>query len=119
MLEEATPRERFHPPSRNAGADIFAGVHTSAVGFAITDNGDSWTPVDNGLGCGNVWSLGINPSGDSFAGTAGYGDGMYRSTDNRDSWNLANTGLTSTDVVALAINVSNSHIFARTQSQNG
>jgi hypothetical protein len=75
--------------------------------------------VDNGLGCGNVWSLAIDPSGEIFAGTAGCGDGMYRSTDNVDSWNLANTGLTSTDVVALAINVSNSHIFARTQSQNG
>jgi hypothetical protein len=34
------------------------------------------------LDCGNIWSLAINPVGTIFAGTAGYGTGVYRSTDN-------------------------------------
>jgi len=72
--------------------------------------------VNNGLDCGNIWSLAINENGTIFAGTAGCGDGMYRSTDNGDTWTLANTGLTSTDVAALAINSSDGHIFAGTHS---
>lgn len=87
--------------------------------FRSTDNGDSWTPVNNGLACGNIWSLAIHGNGTIFAGTAGCGDGIYRSTDNGDSWTLANTGLTSTDVAALAINPRNGYIFAGTQSQMG
>src|SRR5262249_38293613 len=57
-------------------------------------------------------------TGDIFAGTAGCGEGVYRSTDNGDSWTLANTGLTSTDVAGLGIN-DNSHIFAATRSIMG
>jgi photosystem II stability/assembly factor-like uncharacterized protein len=75
--------------------------------------------VNNGLGCGTLASLAINPGGDVFAGTTGCGDGVYRSTDNGDNWTLANTGLTSTDVVALAIHSANGHIFAGTYSQMG
>ena len=74
--------------------------------------------MNNGLACGNTWSLAINPAGDIFAGTAGCGDGVYRSTDNGDSWTLANTGLTSTDIAGLGIN-NNGHIFAATRSIMG
>ena len=87
--------------------------------FRSTDNGDSWTPVNNGLDCGNIWSLAINPVGTIFAGTAGCGTGVYRSTDNGDSWTLANIGLTSTDVAAPAVNGSNYHVFAGTHSIMG
>ena len=87
--------------------------------FRSTDNGDSWTQVNNGLACGNIRSLAINPGGDIFAGTTGCGDGLYRSTDNGDSWTLTNTGLTSTDFVALAINSTDARVFAGTYSQMG
>jgi photosystem II stability/assembly factor-like uncharacterized protein len=75
--------------------------------------------VNNGLECGNIWSLAVNrASGEIFAGTAGCGTGVYRSTDNGDSWALANTGLTSTDIAGLGIN-NNGHIFAATRSIMG
>jgi photosystem II stability/assembly factor-like uncharacterized protein len=103
----------------NPSGHIFAGTYSGGGVFRSTDNGDSWTPVNNGLDCGSIWSLAINPVGTIFAGTAGCGTGVYRSTDNGDSWTLANIGLTSTDVAALAVNGSNYHIFAGTHSIMG
>ena len=73
--------------------------------------------MNEGLDCGNIWSLAIHSGGTIFAGTAGCGTGVYRSTDNGDSWTLVNTGLTSTDVAALASDGSN--IFAGTRSIMG
>ena len=69
-----------------------------------------------GVETSGLWRS-IQP-GEIFAGTAGCGDGVYRSTDNGDSWTLANTGLTSTDIAGLGIN-SNGHIFAATRSIMG
>jgi photosystem II stability/assembly factor-like uncharacterized protein len=103
----------------NSSGHIFAGTYFGGGVFRSTDNGDSWTPVNNGLDCGNIWSLAINPVGTIFAGTAGCGTGVYRSTDNGDSWTLASIGLTSTDVAALAVNGSNYHVFAGTHSIMG
>ena len=60
--------------------------------------------MNNGENCGLIWSLAINSQDHIFAGTAGCGDGVYRSTDNGDNWELTNNGLTSTDVAALGIN---------------
>jgi photosystem II stability/assembly factor-like uncharacterized protein len=75
--------------------------------------------VNNGENCGLIWSLAINSQDHIFAGTAGCGQGVYRSTNNGDSWELTNTGLTSTDVAALAINAADGYIFAGTFSQFG
>jgi hypothetical protein len=75
--------------------------------------------VNNGQNCGLIWSLAINSQDHIFAGTAGCGEGVYRSTDNGDSWELANNGLTSTDVAGLGINGNNGHIFAATYSFMG
>ena len=100
-------------------ATFLQGHILGGVVFRSTDNGDSWTPVNNGLDCGNIWSLAIIPVGTIFAGKAGYGTGVDRSTDNGDSWTLANIGLTSTDVSALAVNGSNYHVFAGTHSIMG
>jgi photosystem II stability/assembly factor-like uncharacterized protein len=76
------------------------------------DNGDNWTPINNGLEFPFVISLAINSSGDIFAGTL-EGGGVYRSTDDGDNWTLIDNGLTNTYVPALAINASG-HVFAGT-----
>ena len=66
------------------------------------NNGDSWTPVDNGLTTSNnVNALIVSSSGDIFAGI--YGDGVFRSTDNGDSWTQVNNGLTATFVLSFTI----------------
>jgi len=81
----------------NAAVDIFLGadfVNDAGGAFRSTDNVGSWTPVNNGVKCGNIWSLAINSTGEILAGTAGCEDGVYRSTDDGDRWVLANTGLT-------------------------
>ena len=40
----------------NSSGHIFAGTYFGGGVFRSTDNGDSWTPVNNGLACGNIWS---------------------------------------------------------------
>jgi len=66
----------------NSSGHIFAGTYFGGGVFRSTDDGGTWTPVNNGLECGNIWSLAINSSGEIFAGTAGCQEGVYRSTDN-------------------------------------
>jgi len=97
---------------------VFAGTYQNGGVFRSNDDGDSWTPVNTGLTCGNVVALAVNASGDLFAGTTGCGAGVFRSTDDGDHWELVNAGLTSTDVTALAV-ASNGHLFAGTVSQFG
>jgi hypothetical protein len=69
----------------NAAGDIFLSadfVNDAGGAFRSTDNSGSWTPANNGLECGNIWSLAINSTGEISAGPAGCEDGVYRSTDN-------------------------------------
>jgi hypothetical protein len=59
----------------NAAGAIFLGadlVNDAGGAFRSADNGGSWTPVNNGLECGNIWSLAINSTFEIFAGTAGW-----------------------------------------------
>jgi len=101
----------------NAAGDIFPGGDLKGFPGVIHRSTDSnWTPVNNGLECGNIWR--INLTGENFAGTAGCEDGAYRSTDDGESWALTNTSLTSTDIAGLGIN-NNGHIFAATRSSMG
>ena len=103
----------------NSSGHIFAGTYFGGGVFRSTDNGDSWTPVNNGLECGNIWSLAINSTRMTFLPELQDAEtGVYRSTDNGDSWTLANTGLTSTDIAGLGVN-HNGHIFAATRSIMG
>ncbi len=90
--------------------DIFVGIPGGGV-FHSTDNGNSWTEVNNGLTNLSVLSLAINSRGHIFVGTLG--DGVFRSTNNGDSWTAVNAGLTKTVILALAINASGD-IFAGT-----
>src|SRR5947199_10735603 len=72
-----------------SGTSLFAGTYFGGV-FRTTNNGASWTAVNNGLTAMDVHILAV--SGTSlFAGTNG---GVFRTTDNGASWTAVNNGLT-------------------------
>src|SRR5438046_7041598 len=101
------------------GSNLFSATRGGGV-FLSTDNGSSWTPLDNGLTNPYVNSLDV--SGTSlFAGTTtlygGIGGGVLRSTDNGATWTLTSSGIASTSVNSIA--VSGSNLFAGTDRQNG
>jgi hypothetical protein len=66
----------------NSSGHIFAGTYRSGV-FRSTDNGDSWTEVNNGLTNMTVLSLVVNAGGHIFAGTDG--GGIFRSVQSTTS----------------------------------
>jgi hypothetical protein len=91
------------------GTNIFAGTGTHAGApvtgiYLSTDNGSSWTDVNNGLPpvtATDVYALAIIGS-NIFAGTY---HGVYLSTNNGASWNLMNNGLPAfPTVTSLAVN---------------
>jgi len=88
--------------------DVFAGHNESGI-YRSSDNGTSWTAVNNGLANGAVNALAINSSGDLFAGTFG---GVFHSNDNGATWTAVNTNLTNTRVRGLAINSADSILAA-------
>jgi len=68
--------------------DIFVGTPEGI--YLSTDNGNSWTAKNNGLG--NIYVRTITVSGSNiFAGTNG---GIFLSTDNGNSWTARNNGIT-------------------------
>jgi hypothetical protein len=94
--------------------DVFTA--TSGVGdlrgaYRSSDNGDSWTKVNSGLGNTQLLAIAASPGGNVFAGTDAYGGGgVFLSADNGENWTP--TGLTDVMVPALAIN-SAGHIFSQ------
>jgi photosystem II stability/assembly factor-like uncharacterized protein len=68
---------------------VFAGTLGGGT-FRSADNGETWTPVNNGLTATDVRALATNAAGDLFAGTFG---GVFRSTDDGDTWTAVNNGL--------------------------
>ncbi len=81
---------------------VFAGSYDGV--FRSTDNGLSWTGVNNGLTDLNVKSLAISDT-NLFAGTINAG--VFLSTNNGASWTEINTGLAITDVPSLAVSATN------------
>ena len=72
-------------------SNIFAGTGSGV--FRSTDNGFTWTAVNNGLTDSMVMSLAV--SGTSvFAGTE---KGVFRSMDNGENWVPVNNGLKDAD----------------------
>ncbi len=78
--------------------------------FRSTTNGENWSEVNNGLADSVIWSIGINSTGDVYAGTY---DGVFRSTNSGDSWQHVGYGQSFREVEALEFN-SQDHIFAGT-----
>ncbi|HEY5125137.1 MAG TPA: T9SS type A sorting domain-containing protein, partial [Ignavibacteria bacterium] len=76
-----------------------------------TNNGSSWTSVNNGLTSSYVYSFAVSGA-NIFAGTDG--GGVFLSTNNGSSWTSVNNGLTNSYVLSLA--VSGTNIFAGTWS---
>ena len=91
--------------------DLFAGAYRGGV-FRSTDQGESWTTVNNGLSRTDIAALAANTTG-LFAGISG--DGVLRSTDGGGSWVTVNTGLTSVSVQALL--ASGTDLFVGTYDQ--
>ncbi len=80
--------------------------------YRSTNNGDSWTQINNGITNTVMFSVALNPLNSYvFAGSGG--SGIYLSTDHGNTWSLANNGLTSFNILSLAVNVSG-YIFAGT-----
>jgi len=69
-------------------AGVFAGSYSDGV-YRSTDDGVTWTQVNNGLNNLTIWGLAV--SGDTLY--AGTGMGAYRSTDNGDNWTDISNGL--------------------------
>ncbi|HQT91598.1 MAG TPA: T9SS type A sorting domain-containing protein, partial [Candidatus Kryptobacter bacterium] len=88
------------------GSNIFAGTFLQGV-FLSTDNGTSWTTVNNGLTDTHVQALAVSGS-NIFAGTSG---GVFLSTNNGTSWTAASNGLGSFPWVD-AFAVSGTNLFA-------
>jgi hypothetical protein len=108
-----------------SGTNLFAGADNGGLGdrpsgvILSTDNGASWTEVNNGLTNTRVYSLavGLNEAGGTilFAGT--WGGGVFRSTDDGTSWTAVSNGLTDGRIPCLVIDanrVSGRALFAGT-----
>ncbi len=91
------------------GTNIFAGTEEGI--FLSTNDGTSWTPINNGIPNFHwVTSLAVDGT-KLFAGTDD--EGVYLSTNNGTTWSPANNGLINTWVTSLA--VSGTDLFAGTQ----
>ena len=101
-----------------SGGNIFAATDGAGV-FLSTNNGSSWTEINNGFIIGLIRGPYINclavNGNDIFAGTME--DGVYLSTNNGSSWMPVNTGLTNKIISSFAINGTN--IFAGTSVSPG
>ncbi len=93
-------------PNGAGGTNLFAGTHVGGV-FLSTNNGTSWTEVNNGLTNTSVFALEVSPASDGtdstnlFAGTNG--GGVFLSTNNGTSWTEVNNGLTNGGMMSFAM----------------
>ncbi len=87
---------------------IFAADYIGVI--RSSDNGATWTEVNNGLTNRQVTAIGLNGS-NLFAGT--YEGGIFLSTDYGNNWKTVNSGLTNMKVYSFAF--SGINIFAGTQ----
>jgi hypothetical protein len=95
----------------NSIGDIFAGTFNSGV-YRSTDDGGSWSVINQGLGNLEIRALIIHSNGNIFIGTL-FG-GVFRSTNNGDNWVSTNQGITNSQILTLRTN-SAGDIFAGTE----
>jgi len=91
------------------GTSLFAGTESAGV-FISTDNGITWSAVNNNLNL-NISCLGVNGT-TLFAGTPYWG--MYRTSDNGSSWSQVNDGSLPDEIHSITTN--NGIIYASTGS---
>ncbi len=89
------------------GTDLYAATNGGIA--RTTDNGLTWTTMNNGLSTRDVVALTVDGT-DIFAGT--YDGGVFLSTNRGSTWNAVNTGLLS--LAAWDIAVSGTNLFAAT-----
>jgi photosystem II stability/assembly factor-like uncharacterized protein len=105
--------------------NLFAGTWGQGM-YRSTDNGTSWTQVNNGLPdfyARWVYALAVVPSSSGGGGTnlfAGmeYG-GVYRSVDDGASWTAVNSGLGTQSINIVALGVAGTTILAGCATQPG
>ncbi|MDK9699408.1 MAG: T9SS type A sorting domain-containing protein [bacterium] len=82
ILEPWIQQICFDPGTRNLYAQTAPGMN-DVVCYRSANNGDSWTPINNGLSTEIAGGLSIAPNGDLYIGAFG---GVYRSTNHGDNW---------------------------------
>ncbi len=90
------------------GANLFAGTDSGV--FLSTDNGASWTAVNNGLTIGPVYALAVNGT---YLFAAIEGGGIFRSGDNGNTWTGVFNG---SDIFVFSLGVSGTNVLVGTES---
>lgn len=83
--------------SLNPAGHIFAGTQSGGV-FRSLNEGNTWTPANNGLTNTDVRSFSRTLSGQLLAGT---GRGLFRSTNDGQSWIAASGDIARSNIFAL------------------
>ena len=93
---------------------VFAGTWKGI--YRSTDNGETWTEINNGLANTSVSSLLLKDDA-VFAGTADIGYGVFVSRDRGESWTASNNGLTPNGIREVySLMMSGSTLFAATDA---
>ena len=85
------------------GNTIYAGTSANCI-FSSTNNGDSWTYLNNGIANSAILSL-ASIGTNIFAGFSG--GGVFLSTNNGASWGPVNNGLSDLYISSLIVNDTN------------
>lgn len=100
----------------NTPGAMYAG--TGGGVYRSTDNGQTWTAVNNGLSGNALFIRSLLAMGNNiFAGT--YGGGIYRTTDNGQNWTAVKNGLSGGGLFVRSLVVVGNSIFAGTDFGGG